>query len=102
MGSGSIPIMERTAGVASAMAEAVAEVIGQCSGEGNAQATVSGLARAEARAEAVGMASSRILVSSGVCGLCEARLDSFATAVETVAVTAVAEARIMVRLISRY
>ena len=96
VGGGTVPINERVTSVASAMAEAVAEVVGQCSGEGNAQATVSGLSRAETRAEAVGTASAQIVATSQVCEFCSSGLEAFSTAVETVAASAVAEARIMV------
>ena len=95
--SGTVPIDTRASTVASAMAEAVAEVVAVCTGQGNTQVSVSGRATAEATAEAVGTASANIVATSEVCGLCTSGLNAFTTAVETVAVTAVAEASIMVR-----
>ena len=97
VGAGTVPINTRVSRVASVMAEAVAEVVAECTGQGNSVVTASGFANAEATAEAVGNASARIVVTSEACELCTAGLEAFTTAVETVAVTAVAEASIMVR-----
>ena len=92
-----VPINERVSAVAFAQAEAVAGVIGQCAGTGTAQLQVSARRRAEAQATAVGTASANIVASSGVCGLCETALTSFAVAVETLTANAVAVVDLDVR-----
>ena len=97
VGAGTVQINTNVSGVASVMAEAVAEVVAECTGQGNSVVTTAGFANAAATAEAVGNASARIVVTSEVCELCTAGLVSFVSAVETVAVTAVAEASSMVR-----
>ena len=98
VGAGTVPINTRVSRVASVMAEAVAEVVVECTGQGNAVVTANGFANAAATAEAVGNASASIITTSGICEFCSVGLEAFASAVETVAVTAVAEASAMVRL----
>ena len=96
VGEGIVPINDRATAVAAAMAQAVAEVEAECIGRGDSTVTFTGTTTAEATAEAVGRASARVVVTSGVCDLCNSSLTAFAEAVETVTVTAVAEASIMV------
>lgn len=92
-----IPFDVSKKAVASAMAKAVASVLSTCEGQGNAEATVSGLARAEAKAKAVGESTVRVLASSEVCKLCQSSLESFVSVAKTVTANAVAEARVQVR-----
>lgn len=92
-----VQINERIESVATAMAAAVAEVAVSCSGTGEAVLTVDGTTDAKVRAEAFGKASARIVAESGVCGLCESIVDSFATSMETVSVTATARLEVEVR-----
>jgi len=83
--------------VAIAQAEAIAEVVGTCSGDGTATLRLEARREATARAEAVGRASAEVLASSDVCGLCETGLESMISAVENLAVEAVAELNLDVR-----
>ena len=92
-----IQINEKVEAVATAIAVAIARVSVVCNGTGNADLVVSGTTNAMARAEAIGEATARIQASRGVCGLCEAEVDSFATSMETVTATAVARLVLEVR-----
>ena len=92
-----VPINESITAVASAAAEAVASVIGSCSGEGDATATLQGLARAEQEAVAIGQAAAGIVATAEYCQLCTIALESMVAIAQNVTATAVAEASLSVR-----
>lgn len=90
-------INRSVATVAVAMAEAVATVEATCSGSGS-KATVRGTASARAQAEADGHATAKLIGNASVCKLCDGTLQAVTEIMETVSVTAVASAKIDVRL----